>query len=1036
MHLSRKKKNSLFAILMSLVMLISLLPTSFIVQADEVKKEASKKVSIPAKAKDKKGYEIYPIPQSIVYNKGNLDLGSDINVVFESGLDEATKNRLNEVLAIKNINHTVGTEIQEGKTNVIVGINNSGEIVDTYFNTKGLDDEAHFTENDSHIISVRDNVIAVLGKDTDSAFYGITTLKLIFKQLEDSNIKNLLIKDYSDGHWRGFIEGYYGIPWSNENRKSLMEFGGDFKMNAYIFAPKDDEYHSLKWREPYPAEKLTEIKDLVEVGAASKNKFIWTIHPFLHNPIQFEDEAKYQEDLATIITKFEQLYDVGVRQFGVLGDDAAEGEAADQVRLMNDLEEWSVAKGDVYSFIFVPKVYTKESAGGDVHNEYLNTIGQMPKSTEIMWTGDVVLGDVNKETFDFFEEAVGREAFMWLNWPVNDINNKRLLMGKGEMLDPSVTNFRGIVTNPMQEAQSSKVALFAIADYGWNRAGFDMDKSWADSFKYIEPDAAEELHTFAKHMSDPTPNWHGLALEESEELAPYIKNFTKKLFAGKSIKKDSKYLLKEYSKIVDDTNSFAQKSENELLKTEIKGWVDSLRDEAESTIAYINAAVAFEKGNYDEAMKYYVQGEDEYTASRSHRVPAINNSQTRPEPGTKYLVPFINDLSRLISEKFNQKNNPDTNGLILFPYTNMGPNLYWGHIQNIVDGGTDRLSTMWVRRGAKADDYVAVELNKVTNVNSITFEQGEPGAGDSFNYVKFQYSMNGKKWKDIDGKAYGPNTQKIVIDDLHVKAKHIRVIPTGELKNNWISVRELSINKDNADHIKRNVYTNVKKLAANQVDIFPSNATLENLKGIKLAKGQYVGIELNKIKELTSIIADVTNNEQLTVEASINSVEWTEVTDLTKVRSANYVRLINNTKRAVTLDIKNLEIQYSNNDVTFEVSPAAEANFEAANVIDGKLSTAFKPDVNAPKKGSLVYKLSDRTDINKFTVNQNPSTISNAVVSIRTEKGWSEVGTLAKSENVFRTVKSKNVFEIKIEWDGVAPTLHEIGLSSGKKKGK
>lgn len=1034
MHLFRKKKNSLFAILMSLVLLISLLPPSFSVQAEGVKNEASKKISTPAK--DKKGYEIYPIPQSIVYNKGNLDLGSDINVVFESGLDEATKNRLNEVLAIKNIHHTVGTEIQEGKTNVIVGIHNSGEIVDTYFDTKGLDDEAHFKENDSHIVSVRDNVIAVLGKDTDSAFYGITTLKLIFKQLEGTEIKNLLIKDYSDGHWRGFIEGYYGIPWSNENRKSLMEFGGDFKMNAYIFAPKDDEYHSLKWREPYPAEKLTEIKDLVEVGATSKNKFIWTIHPFLHNPIQFEDEAKYQEDLATIITKFEQLYDVGVRQFGVLGDDAAEGEAADQVRLMNDLEEWRVSKGDVYSFIFVPKVYTKESAGGDVHNEYLNTIGQMPKSTEIMWTGDVVLGDVNKETFDFFEEAVGREAFMWLNWPVNDINNKRLLMGKGEMLDPSVTNFRGIVTNPMQEAQSSKVALFAIADYGWNRAGFDMDKSWADSFKYIEPDAAEELHTFAKHMSDPTPNWHGLALEESEELAPYIKVFTKKLFAGKSIKKDSKFLLKEYGKIVDATNSFEQKSENELLKKEIKGWVDSLRDEAESTIAYINAAVAFEKGNYDEAMKYYVQGEDEYIASRSHRVPAINNGQTRPEPGTKYLVPFINDLSRLISAKFNQKNNPDNNGLILFPYTNMGPNLYWGHIQNIVDGGTDRLSTMWVRRGAKAEDYVAVELNKATHVNSITFEQGEPGAGESFNYVKFQYSMNGKKWKDVDGKKYGPHTQKIVIEDLNLKAKHVRVIPTGELKDNWISVRELSINKDDADHIKRNAYTNVNALAANEVDIFPSNATLANVKSIKFAYGQYVGIKLNKIKEVTSIIADITNNDKLTLESSINGVEWTKVTDLTKVTNARYIRVINNTKNAVKFDITKLEVHYSNKDVTFEVNPAAEAKFEASNIIDGKLNTAFKPDITAPKSGSLVYKLSDRTDINKFTVNQNPSTISNAVVSIRTEKGWSKVGTLAKSVNVFSTAKVKNVFEIKIEWDGLAPTLHEIGLSSGKKKGK
>ena len=38
---------------------------------------------------------------------------------------------------------------------------------------------------------------------------------------------------------------------------------------------------------------------------------------------------------------------------------------------------------------------------------------------------------------------------------------------------------------------------------------------------------------------------------------------------------------------------------------------------------------------------------------------------------------------------------------------------------------------MWIRRAANEDDYVALELNEVTEVNSITFEQGEPGAGDN-----------------------------------------------------------------------------------------------------------------------------------------------------------------------------------------------------------------------------------------------------------------------------------------------------------------
>ena len=248
------------------------------------------------------------------------------------------------------------------------------------------------------------------------------------------------------------------------------------------------------------------------------------------------------------------------------------------------------------------------------------------------------------------------------------------------------------------------------------------------------------------------------------------------------------------------------------------------------------------------------------------------------EPGTKELIPFAKDLSRIISEKVNQIINQELSDILtLLPYTNMGEKLYWGHIQNIVDGDNARLSVVWVRGAAKEGDYVAVELNKPTEINNIDLEHGEPGAGDGFNYVKFQYSMDGENWTDLNGEAYGPNLQKIVIDNLNVTAKYVRAIPTGEILSNWISVREFSINKDNAEHIIRNVYTNVEGLAENKVDIYPTNATLAGLNDITLAEGQYVGIKLDKIRELTNITTDVTSRNKLTLETSINGVEWTAV---------------------------------------------------------------------------------------------------------------------------------------------------------------
>mgnify|MGYP000240679164 CR=1 FL=1 len=71
-------------------------------------------------------------------------------------------------------------------------------------------------------------------------------------------------------------------------------------MTSYIFAPKDDPYHSAKWREPYPADKLEEIKEMTEVGNASKCRFVWTIHPFMNGGIT---EATYDADIQKIKDK-------------------------------------------------------------------------------------------------------------------------------------------------------------------------------------------------------------------------------------------------------------------------------------------------------------------------------------------------------------------------------------------------------------------------------------------------------------------------------------------------------------------------------------------------------------------------------------------------------------------------------------------------------------------------------------------------------------------------------------------------------------
>ena len=620
-------------------------------------------------------YEIYPNPQRVSYYDGSFNLDDEVNVVFDKTIDDVTKNKLNEVLSSKDVTISTSDKIVNGKTNVLVGTNNSGEYVDQYVKSNvNITTENLFDNIDSYILNSKDDVISILGKDTDAAFYGVTTLKHIFNQSSDE-ILNLSIEDYANTDLRGFIEGYYGIPWSNEDRASLMKFGGEFKMNTYIFAPKDDPYHNQRWRDLYPEEELAKIKELVQVGNETKTKFTWSIHPFMNDKIsepEVTSEEAYQNDMAIIKAKFDQLYSVGVRQFGVCADDIqGRFNPAFHSRVMEDLLAWGNDKEEHIELIFVPTVYTGMYMGWGA--KYVREIGKlMPKEVHIMWTGESVLGRVTQETVDNFmnytatpEEGIeGRKPFFWLNWPVNDINNKRLIMSPATVIDKGVKNLDGIVTNPMQQAEASKISLFSVADFAWNVNTFDHNKAFEDSFKYIEPNATEYLHELAKHLADPDDA--SQVLPESEEFVGLFEEYNRLVSEGKTTKDIASVLIPKYERIIDSVDKFKELSQNENLKKEIEPWINSLRDVASASIEFLNLANQMEDADYTNLWDKYKSAKTLQQNSKTHIVQNLGGP-TIVEAGAKRLVPFMNSIiDRITPEVYEILQGMENSGETIF----------------------------------------------------------------------------------------------------------------------------------------------------------------------------------------------------------------------------------------------------------------------------------------------------------------------------------------------------------------------------------
>ena len=880
-----------------------------------------------------KNYEIYPLPQNEVYLGSDFRITDEVNIVLEDGIDESTRNFIVEILANNGINNTFSKEVVDNKTNIIIGVRGSAGYVDNYFNENIEYNQEIFLEEDAYVLKVdnslkENGVIAILGDTTDSAYYGIATLKMIFNQIENNQIENVMYEDFADAKWRGFIEGFYGYPWSNEDRKSLMEFGGNFKMNSYIFAPKDDPYHNRQWRELYPEDKLAEIKELVDVGHKSKTQFIWAIHPGF-NMINWND---YDNELQTLLNKLEQLYDIGVRQFGLFMDDISTDQSlADKewhVRLVTDVANWVKEKGDCYSLVYCPPYYN-QAWTGEKGKPYLRALANVPENVEIMWTGVDVCGQVVESEMQWPKDIIGRDTYMWLNWPVNGHNSARLMLGKGEVMNPGVHNISGIVTNPLEYAELSKTAIFAIADYTWNTDEFNDDKSWEDSFKYINPEVAEEFHTIASHLSDPSPSNRNLVLEESEYIKEDLELFLNNYNSGEEISEVGSRLIYEFDKILEAIVVFnSEKNLNEKMKSEIKPWLGSLEYIVKACKASVNSAIAIRESNLDVAWTELSNATVFKQTSQTFTTKKLNYPDVVVESGAKRLIPFANELISSLDSKIYMEMDPQASSRI--PMSSYKSN----ELDLIVDG--DEETYAYFKTLQKVGDWYGVDLGKVIDVNNIEIVQGRNDTDhDRFHKGILEYSEDGEHWSAIGEER---TDSRIVENNLSIKARYIRYRATiagvpGGKPDLWTAVREIKINKEENKPV---LFTNAKELEDTEIIISESKAEILNKSNITLKTNEYLGFKLTGIERIADIICEA-SSENLTIETSINGVEWSEAADINEAR---YIRVINKESNDITFDLNKLSVtlnKFQHVKITHNYGSIYSGNIES--IFDKKLES-------------------------------------------------------------------------------------------------
>lgn len=503
----------------------------------------------------------------------------------------------------------------------------------------------------AYCLTIQVNRIRIESETEEGLACGLSSLAEVFFVAAGSDSKlvsTLVINDASRLAYRGVIEGYYGIPWTNEKRERVMGFGAKYKMNTYVFAPKDDPYHRETWWELYPTDELKAIGELAEYGHNHFINYVWTIAPFKaeYRPITAETA---EEGIERLITKFEQLYACGVRQFGVLGDDVGVLPYETVVAVMNEINAWRKSKGDVLELIFCPEGYNMMDWAFKDGTELNIYESGFDADIQIFYTGLLVCAPLTDEAVHEFKtrmtETERRDPLFWMNWPVNDIDRetyRRVFMGPGEVYrskDPQVT---GVLMNPMEEAEASKVALFATLDYAWNPAKFDDLQSWKDSFMRIEPRAHEALRELASHMSAvsngamPTAR-ESVALDEAGQA--FVLNDDEANLRG---------LIHAYASILKAAQDFNMFAANGALVHELNPYVDTLHAKAKAALTLLESWSMPSAEKLVEAIRHRTAIEQNIVHTRTAEFPESN---LRAEAGRKVMDPQFDRLKDLYSAR-------------------------------------------------------------------------------------------------------------------------------------------------------------------------------------------------------------------------------------------------------------------------------------------------------------------------------------------------------------------------------------------------
>lgn len=996
-------------------------------------------------------YSIYPVPQKMTMNGGSIEITRNVNIVKESGINEVTGIRIQEVLTNAGIDFTIGDALADDKTNILIGINGSKESADNYATDHSLPRSvfaAAENKYDPHLLQINGNHakgdILILGDDTGSAYCGLATLEQVLEQADGNNLPTVTFEDYAHTQYRGIVEGFYGHPYSVESRLSLLDYCKRYKMNMYVYGPKADPYHAGKWREDYPVTitdqqrhmgliTQDDLRTLASKSKACNVAFIWSIHPALEGGgINF---GNLDPGVESIMEKFDHLYQLGIRHFGVSIDDMSghpynQSELADkaQIKLYEKFNKPGIKPEEqVGPMLFVPTQYALNYG-----TSTLSSFKNIHKDVLVAFTGYDCFSNIRGSACNRMADLIGRNPIMWWNNPVNDDYDEFLYMhgltARWTIEDKTpIPTLQGLILNPMNQGQVSKIALFSSADYAWNPSKFNESESWEASLVSIlpEPELTEALKTFIGVVSAYTT--HDTRTPEGEKFASLYTAF-QSAYSKENIPEATQLLSEmtkanEACKLLQSLKESANK-DHQLFYEDIACWlakVESMTDIVVKSIQLMK--------NGSDLSSWTDFADVQAQAQKIHTDPAFllsvledKGTSTREEfkevqPTPKYLDPFVDFLASKIADHAPQLPERSREMEVITNIKDLsGVNILTEEVIKLSGLGSLTL---------EPDEYVGVFFNALKEVTP------EALPASLNNHLTLEYSINGKAWTDF---ITDDNAQPQEMAYFRIKNKNNsrQVVPTDE-----ISFRMPSAESSAPLEATTNMRTYQTYRIGNIID---GNLSTKFWSDGAQKQGDYVQLDFGSSEARYDITLHFADGDTPTGEAVIqlsdDGQKWMDVKSFTTGDISNSIYTCNAGGKFARYVRLYLQSASGNNWfqlVEFEVTgsrvtPVAEDN--EGNPItfldDRSLSTGYQ----AREAGYVIYRFIENISIDEIQVFHNSTFVPTAakpVISILADGEWVNKGELDAPCTSLSVSDLKNISQLKITWNADnIPALYEV----------